>query len=118
MPGRAYDVMAEFWRRQDSRDYTRLVDLFADDATIVDPIYGVFEGKAAIQRFMDMMVTEMSKGGIEFDLVELAGDDETAWAQWIARTPRGETHGCGLYRVKNGAIAYYRDYMNARRENA
>lgn len=111
MPRDAYDVLKRFWEIQDAHDYTALNDLFADDARLVDPIYGVFEGKAAIAGFMAKMNEEMGKQGITFSLVDLAGEGETAWAQWVAHTPRGERHGCGLYRVRDGKMTYYRDYI-------
>lgn len=111
MAGQAFDVLQRFWAIQDAGDYARLADLFADDAVLVDPVYGTFEGKAAIAGFMQKMNAEMGGQGITFVLEDLAGDGETAWAQWIARTPRGERRGCGLYRVRNGKIAYYRDYI-------
>ncbi len=112
MPGQAHDVMSAFWTVQNDRDYSKLVDLFADDATIVDPIYGVFQGKAAIARFMALMVEEMGKRGVSFDLVELHGDHETAWALWRANLPGGVRTGCGLYRVRDGKIVFYRDFMD------
>ncbi len=34
-----------FWKTQDAGDYTALVPLFADDAVVVDPFYGTFEGR-------------------------------------------------------------------------
>jgi len=30
----------------------------------------------------------------------------------VAVTPRGEIEGCGLYKVRDGKLTYYRDYMN------
>ena len=84
----------------------------ADDAELVDPIYGTFVGGEAIAGFMQKMNTEMAKIGASFRLVELAGDDETAWAQWEAITNRGTRTGVGVYRVRNGQLTYYRDYMN------
>ena len=47
-----------------------------------------------------------------FRLVELAGDNETAWAQWEATTNKGTRQGVGVYRVRNGQLVYYKDYMN------
>jgi ketosteroid isomerase-like protein len=111
MAGQAYDVIKRFWDIQNAGDYTQLVALFADDARLVDPFYGTFEGKAAIAGFMTKMNAEMGGQNISFVLEELAGDGETAWAQWIAKTPRGDKKGCGLYRVRNGKLTYYRDYM-------
>ena len=40
MPGEAQRVIGEFWRIQDDGDYTRLVDLFAEDALLEDPDLG------------------------------------------------------------------------------
>jgi ketosteroid isomerase-like protein len=109
----AEDTIREFWRLQDSGDYNLVVPLFAEDAVLVDPIFGEFHGKAAIADFMAKMVEEMGARETRFTLVEVAGGGDTAWAQWIAHTPRGDIEGCGLYRVRDGYMTYYRDYMNA-----
>jgi len=113
MSGSARQTIERFWAIQDQGDYRQLVPLFAEDAVVVDPIYGRFEGRAAIAGFMDLMVREMGDRRIRFRVEEIAGDGEVAWAQWIAQTPRGEISGCGLYRVRDGLLTYYRDYMNA-----
>ncbi len=112
MTGEAYDVLARFWAIQDARDYTALVDLFADDAVLEDPVYGTFHGRAAINGFMTRMNAEMTRRGVTFDLLELVGDHATAWAQWVARTPAGDRRGCGVYKVRAGRITYYRDFMD------
>ena len=112
MAGDAYDTLARFWELQNDGDYTRVVDLFADDAVLVDPIYGTFEGKDQIAGFMEKMNHETAKAGVSFRLEELAGDTEVVWAQWIAVSARGEQSGVGVYRVSDGLITYYRDYMN------
>lgn len=115
MAGRAYDTLAEFWRLQDTGDYLKLLDLFAEDAVLMDPIYGALTGREAISDFLAKMETEMQRIGVRFRLQELVGDDNTAWARWIADTKRGEREGCGIYKVSDGKITYYRDYMNATR---
>lgn len=112
MPGMAEDVIREFWRVQDDGDYSALSRLFADDAVLEDPIYGTYRGGEAIAGFMELMNVETAKAGASFRLEELAGDDEVAWAQWLATTNAGERHGVGIYRVRDGLITYYRDYMN------
>ena len=113
MPGDAYDVLARFWEIQDGGDYAKLATLFADDAVLVDPVFGTFTGGDAIAGFMARMNDEMRKAGASFRLEELAGDDHTAWAQWTATTSRGPRTGVGVYRVRDGRITYYRDYMDA-----
>lgn len=112
MTGDAHTTLQRFWDVQDSGDYSQLVELFADDAVLVDPIYGTFTGSAAIAEFMATMTKEMASRDISFRLVELAGDDETAWAQWEAVIPAGNRSGVGVYRVRDGKLTYYRDYMN------
>ena len=109
----AYDTVAEFWRLQDSGDYSKTVAIFDDDAELHDPVFGSMRGREAIAAFMQKMNEVMRERQITFELLELAGDDETAWARWVAHTQTGDTHGCGLYRVRNGKLTYYRDYMNA-----
>ncbi|MFK8022968.1 MAG: nuclear transport factor 2 family protein [Ilumatobacter sp.] len=117
MPGDAYDTIKRFWEIQDHGDYAPLAALFADEAQVVDPVYGTFVGGEAISGFFTMMNTEMAKVGATFRLVELSGDDETAWAQWVVTTKNDDgsdrtRHGVGVYRVANGQLTYYKDYMN------
>lgn len=109
----AKQTIETFWRVQDEGDYTKLVDLFADDAVVVDPFFGTFEGKEAIMGFMRKMNEEMRARSTSFEVRELEGDGEVAWAQWVAHTAAGDIEGCGLYRVREGKMTYYKDYMNA-----
>lgn len=123
MTRNAEETIIEFWDRQNSGDYTQVVPLFADDAVLVDPIYGEFHGKEAIAGFMDKMVTEMGAQETRFSMLEIGGAggsdgaEGVAWAQWIAHTPAGDIHGCGLYRVRDGMLTYYKDYMNPADQN-
>ena len=112
MAGDAYDTIKRFWEIQDAGDYAALSPLFADDAQLIDPVYGTFVGGPAIAGFMQMMNDEMEKAGASFRLVELSGDDETAWARWEATTNKGKREGVGIYKVQGGKLTYYQDYMN------
>lgn len=109
----AKETIELFWSIQDSGDYTRTVPLFAEDAVFVDPVYGEFRGREAIGEFMEKMVSVTRERGVRFRVVEIAGGGEVAWAQWVAETPAGEIDGCGVYRVHDGLVTYYRDYMNS-----
>ena len=109
----AKDIIETFWRIQDEGDYTKVVDLFAEDAVLVDPFFGTFEGKTAIGEFMKKMNAEMGALQTSFVVREIDGGGDVAWAQWTAKTPAGEIDGCGLYRVRDGLMTYYKDYMNA-----
>ena len=113
----AKEVIKTFWKIQDEGDYTKVVKLFAEDAVLVDPFFGIFEGKEAISYFMKKMNKEMTSRETSFVVREIDGGGDVAWAQWTAKTPNGEIEGCGLYRVKNGLMTYYKDYMTAPKEN-
>jgi steroid Delta-isomerase len=113
----AYDTLKRFWEIQDGGDYSKLSSLFADDAVLVDPVYGTFTGGEAIAGFMTKMNTEMVKAGASFALESLSGavdnqGEGTVWAQWKAVTKKGDRTGVGIYRTNGGKITYYRDYMN------
>ena len=111
MTNSARETIERFWEIQNSRDYTQLVPLFTEDAVVVDPFYGRFEGREAIAGFLAKMVEVMADQKTHFEVEEIAGDGEVAWAQWVAVTPDGRVPGCGLYRVRDGKLVYYRDYM-------
>ena len=112
MAGDAYDTVQRFWRTQDEGDYTKLVDLFTDDAVAEDGNVGRFEGKEAIRGFMQQMADTLPQQGIRFEVLEIAGDDETAWARWEAVFGDGRrVEGVGIYRVRDGKLSYYRDYF-------
>lgn len=113
MAGDAYDTLRRFWDLQEGGDYTRVSHLFAEDAVLVDPMFGTFTGGPAITEFMERMNTEMAALGVSFRLIDLAGDDEVAWAEWEAVTAGRPRRGVGIYRVRDGRITYYRDYVQA-----
>lgn len=112
MAGAAQELIERFWRIQDGGDYRQLVDLFAEDARLEDPIWGVFEGREAIAGFMARMVEEMGARGVHFTADEIRGDEQVAWARWTMHAPGGRRGGVGIYRVERGKLAYYRDYLD------
>ena len=107
----AQETIERFWHIQDGGDYTKTVGLFSVDAVFEDPFFGTFNGREAIAEFMAKMNVEMRSRETHFTVREIAGGGEVAWAQWTAHTAGGDIEGCGLYRVVNGEIVYYRDYM-------
>ena len=94
MAGDAYDTIKRFWEIQDEGDYAALAPLFADDAEVVDPVYGTFVGGEAIAGFFTMMNTEMAKAGASFRLVELAGDDNDRVGAVGGDHEQGRAPGC------------------------
>tara|TARA_B100000686_G_scaffold350162_1_gene445345 strand:+ start:133 stop:486 length:354 start_codon:yes stop_codon:yes gene_type:complete len=112
MGGEAYEVLKNFWANQDSGDYTLTAHMFSEDAVFDDPIFGTFNGRSEISKFLEKMNRIVSSINGVFRLEELAGDEHTAWAQWSFTSDNGYREGVGVYRVKDGCITYYRDYMN------
>ena len=112
MEGKAYEVLKEFWSNQDSGDYTLSAHMFSKDALFVDPIYGTFTGRREITGFLIRMNSVVASINGIFRLEKLSGDESTAWAQWSFTSDQGHREGVGVYKVENGQITYYRDYMN------
>lgn len=110
MAGDAQRTIETFWAIQDSGDYTKLVDLFAEDAVVEDAVWGTHRGREAILGFMTTMVKEMGARQIRFTLDEVCGDDRCAWSRWTMHSPAGTRGGCGIYKVADGKLTYYRDY--------
>ena len=112
MSGEAQRVIKQFWKTQDAGDYTRLAPLFAEDALLEDPIWGRYEGREAILGFMTTMVAEMGERKIHFTVDEICGDDHAVWARWTMHSPAGARSGVGIYKVNDGQLTYYRDYID------
>ena len=51
----AKEIIEKFWKIQDEGDYTKVIELFSEDAVFEDPIYGTFNGKEEILEFMKKM---------------------------------------------------------------
>ena len=73
----------------------------------------VLANQNEILGFMKKMNEEMRSRGMVFKAKDIDGGGNIAWAQWVAKTPSGDIEGCGLYRVENGMMTYYKDYMNS-----
>jgi limonene-1,2-epoxide hydrolase len=113
MAGEAQRVIEEFWRIQDGGDYTKLADLFAEDAFLEDPIWGQYRGREAILEFMTKMVEEMGTRKVHFTVDEICGDDHAVWARWTMHMEGAPSRGgVGIYKVEGGKLTYYRDYMD------
>ena len=105
-------VVSRYWSFQADRDYPAMAATFARDAVLIDPILGPIEGRDAISDYIDKVRIELDRIEAVFCLSEVAGSGDVAWAQWTVTTSRGERKGCGIYRVHNGEITYYRDYLD------
>jgi steroid Delta-isomerase len=102
--GPAAEIISRFGSVEDDQRYTRLVDLFTDDATYYDPFFGPQRGKAAIRSFMEHMEQMVPASGARFDEWHSEGDEICGWSTWtmVARGPSGEVPvpGQSLYRLR------------------
>ncbi len=118
MPGPAVDVISRFGSVEDDQKYTRLVELFTDDAIYYDPFLGAQRGKEAIATFMGHMEEMVPASGARFESWESFGDRVCGWARWVmvVRGPEGDTPipGQSLYRLRDGKVCFAADYVDAR----
>jgi|SRR6056297_252782 len=113
MAGDAYDTITKFWDVQNAGDYLALAPLFADDAVLEDPIFGTFTGIEAITGFFTKMNEVVPTAGCVFEALEIQGGDTSAWCKWVAKYDDGRrVAGVGIYKVADGRLVYYRDYMD------
>jgi len=119
MPGPAVDVIRTFGAVESDQRYTRLVELFADDAVYYDPFFGPQRGKAAIGEFMTHMESIMPSTGVRFDEWEVEADRTVAWARWTMWVPGSEgtpvaIPGQSLYRLDESCrVTYAADYVDS-----
>ena len=106
-------VIQRFWDIQDDGgEYTRLVDLYAEDAVLVDPFFGTINGKQAIGEYMKKMVELAGQSGGRFERQDICADGEAAWVRWDWIMPERTTDGVTIYKVRDRKIVYYRDYVS------
>jgi steroid Delta-isomerase len=119
MAGPAFDVIKQFGAVEDDQRYTRLVELFTDDAIYYDPFFGPQRGKPAIADFMAEMERVVPASGARFDAWEIEADTNVAWARWTmwARGSDGAdlpVRGQSLYRLRDGMVSFAADYVDSR----
>ena len=69
---------------------------------------------APINRLFDSVLEIPSSGQarISFTIDEICGDDHSCWSRWTMHSPAGTRGGCGIYKVADGKLTYYRDYSD------
>jgi ketosteroid isomerase-like protein len=122
MPGPAVDILRRFGSVEDDQRYTRLVELFADDAVYYDPFLGPQRGRAAIAAFMAHMEEVVPAAGVRFADWEVEADRVVGWARWTMvgsrRDADGHTEevavpGQSLYRLNDAAqVTFVADYVD------
>jgi steroid Delta-isomerase len=117
MPGPAVEIIRNFGAVEDDQRYTRLVELFAEDAIYYDPFAGPQRGKQAIGAFMAHMEVVVPKAGVRFLDWEVEADTTCGWAKWTMAAPNAEgveipVPGQSLYRLRDGKVTFVADYVD------
>ena len=112
----AFDIITMFGSVEDDQKYTRLVDLFTDDAVYYDPFAGPQVGREAIHEFMSEMERVIPAMGVYFSNWETKADSHTGWSRWEMVVPVGDTEhpipGQSLYRLRDGKVCFVADYVD------
>lgn len=117
----AADIIAKFGAVEDDQRYTRLVELFTDDAIYYDPFMGPQRGKEQIRTFMGHMEELVPAAGARFDAWDISAGTTVAWAKWTmyARGANGEVGipGQSIYRLRNDGgslkVCFVADYVDS-----
>ena len=113
----AHAIISTFGSIEADQRYTRLVELFSDDAVYYDPFAGAQVGRSAIHEFMSEMERTIPKMGVYFADWETAADTHVGWAKWNMVVPiNGVEHpisGQSLYRLREGKVCFVADYVDA-----
>jgi steroid delta-isomerase len=119
MPGPAVDIISQFGAVEDDQRYTRLVELFTEDAIYYDPFFGAQRGKQAIHQFMQHMEKVVPGSGARFDSWETEADTNCGWAKWLMVAPNADGEeiavpGQSLYRLRGGKVSFVADHLDCR----
>ena len=113
----AHDIIQMFGSVEDDQRYTRLVQLFTDDAVYCDPFAGPQRGRDAIASFMGEMERRLPKMGVYFANWETMAETTVGWSRWEMVVPVGGTEypiaGQSVYRLRDGLVCYASDYVDA-----
>jgi steroid Delta-isomerase len=117
MPGPAVETIKRFGAVEDDQRYTRLVELFTDDAVYYDPFAGPQRGRDAIAGFMAHMEVVVPKAGVRFLDWEVEADTTCGWAKWTMAAPDASgvdvpVPGQSLYRLRDGKVSFVADYVD------
>jgi steroid delta-isomerase len=106
-------LLKEYWACiEQQQNYSEIQRFFAQDALLVDPIYGSFEGALSIGEFLQRVTIDMQDQNVTFTLVEYAAQGDVGWSRWSFHLPDGsQKDGVSIYRFLDSLIVLQRDYI-------
>jgi len=113
----AHDIIQMFGSVEDDQKYTRLLELFTDDAIYCDPFAGPQRGLDAIAGFMGEMERRLPKMGVYFADWQTVAETTVGWSRWTMVVPvNGVDYpiaGQSVYRLRDGLVCYASDYVDS-----
>lgn len=114
------EIARKFCERFSSKDSVAFSELFTDDATYIDSLYGKYSGKEAIKGFHQRCHEEAENYIFEPKNIICQGNEVSF--EWeltftlstpFARGKRLTIDGCSFMSLKNGKISSYREYSDS-----
>jgi len=105
--------ISKYWEIiEKDQDYSALSVFYLPESTLVDPIYGPFRGRNAIEAFLRKVTEDMRGLNVRFTVAEVAGEGDVGWSRWVIHLPDGnEKEGVSVYRFRGNKILYQQDYI-------
>ena len=103
----------EYWTIiEEDQNYSALSHYYLPESVLIDPVYGPYEGHAAIKAFLEQVTADMLELDITFTVAEVAGEGDIGWSRWSFQLPDGsKKEGVSVYRFKGDKILYQHDYI-------
>lgn len=107
-------IVSAFCQAFARRDVDEILSFFTDDAVYHNMPMPAVQGKAAIKSVLDMFVKPSQS--IEFAMLNTAASGDIVFTERIDKFQMGEKRVelpvCGVFEVRGGKIAAWRDYFD------
>lgn len=107
-------IVRAFCQAFSRRDVDEILSFFTDDAVYHNMPMPAVQGKAAIKSVLDMFVKPSQS--IDFNMLNTAASGDIVFTERIDKFQMGEKRVelpvCGVFEVRGGKIAAWRDYFD------
>jgi len=109
-------LLDQYWRTiEKDQDYAALAGFYADDAVLIDPVYGPFKGIDRIAEFLLNVTDAMRQLHVTFSVVETAAICDVGWSRWLVHLQDGTCKdGVSVYRFRGNKIHYQHDFIGSK----
>jgi limonene-1,2-epoxide hydrolase len=111
------DKFCKFFQENNQKEF---LELFKEDATYIDCLYGLFKGKKEIAKFLKKCHNEaehynfIPKNKIfQNSLISFEWDFSFVSKMPLSKDKKITIQGCSFIKTDNSKISYYRDYSDS-----